>query len=743
MTGPHVGWRRHGPGLPCGLWSTGRAVLCAAVALLLALVPEPLLGQEYEDDSVEVTDVRFEGDLLFDKALLRDAIVTQATRCRVPVPFSGCIFGLMRDERYFDEAALRADLFRLRLFYFQRGYRSATIETDTIRNDRGIEVVFRIDPGEPVRITSVDVLGGEGLLPDGFARRLPVQVGQPFHLIAYEAARDSLIGMLKNEGYPRADVLAGYTISSGPGSTATVQYEIIPGTQARFGEIVITGNERIESSVIERMLSFRTGDLYRQDEIQRSQSNLFGLDVFRYAVVQPQMDSRQDSVIPVTVQVVEGNLHRIRLGAGINQGDCVNAEGRWTSHNFLGGARRLEIRGGISNVLAKQIENFPCNETGGERYDDLAGNLAADFTQPWFLGLRNTLGTGIFIERRSVPEVFVRNARGGYLSISRALGGRTSVALGYRPELTWLDAESDLYFCTNLVACEEKDIQVLTEPHWLAPLTLSLLRDRSNSLFSPTRGYILRLEAEQAAGVLGSDFAYTRLVGDLSWYHGLSDGVVLATRLRPGWARPQNEPGEVGTLGLNPQRRFFAGGPNSVRGYAQFRLGPKVLRVDGARLIMPVDSGGAGCTVESVNDGSCSAAPIAADHFEPRPVGGEAVLEGSVELRFPVAGEKWRGAAFVDFGQVWRTHDAIRLDEIEFTPGVGIRYFSPIGPIRVDVGYNMQGVELLPVITNQLDPADPTGRSGDLLKLNQDIRWNPRGSIIDRLQIHFSIGQAF
>src|SRR5690606_16192581 len=107
-------------------------------------------------------------------------------------------------------------------------------------------------------------------------------------------------------------------------------------------------------------------------------------------------DSRQDSVIPITVQVVEGNLHRIRLGAGINQGDCVNAEGRWTSHNFLGGARRLEIRGGISNVFAKQIEKFPCNETGGERYDELAGNLAADFTQPWFLGPRNTLGTGIF-----------------------------------------------------------------------------------------------------------------------------------------------------------------------------------------------------------------------------------------------------------------------------------------------------------------------------------------------------------
>ena len=718
-----------------------------ALALLAGLLPLPLRAQEAGPPRAEVVDLRFEGETLFHHALLRAAIVTQESGCSLPVPISfvTCTLGFGRVHHEFDAARLREDEVRLRIFYFQRGYREAVVETDTVRRKDGYEVVFRIDPGTPIRVASLEIAGAEEILPQDFGEHLPLRTGRPFNLLEYDAARDSIISAMRNHGYARADVLAGYDIPA-DSYEARVRFEVIPGTLARFGEIEVEGNRRVSDAVVRRFLTFRTGDLFRQSELLRSQSNLFGMDVFRHASVRARPDAGSDSVIPVTVQVNEGDIHRVRIGTGVNEADCVNAEGRWISRNFLGGARRLEVRGAISNVFARNLGgNFPCGEAAADTlYGRLTGSLSADFAQPWFFGPRNTLGVGLFVERRSVPTVFVRTARGGYLSFTRNLSSRTSASLSYRPELTRLDAEGDIFFCQSFVVCKEEDIEVLSQPHWLAPLNLSFSRDRSNDFFSPTRGYVLRLEAEEAARFLGSDFSYLRLIADLSTYRPLADGVVLATHLRSGWAKPHNGAKES-SFGLNPQRRFFAGGPNSVRGYAQYRLGPQVLKVDGNRLTLPVDSGGAGCAIAEVNAGTCDAGVLLArgnDGFEQRPVGGEALLEGSVELRFPLYGDKWRGAAFVDFGQVWAAGDRVRLDEIAITPGIGIRYNSPIGPIRVDVGYNGQGGDWLPVITDELDPTDGR-KTGDLLPLAKNVRWNPGGSFFDRLQFHFSIGQAF
>ena len=148
------------------------------------------------------------------------------------------------------------------------------------------------------------------------------------------------------------------------------------------------------------------------------------------------------------------------------------------------------------------------------------------------------------------------------------------------------------------------------------------------------------------------------------------------------------------------------------------------------------------------------------DAFFPSPTGGTRMLEGSLELRFPLAGQLWEGATFVDFGQVWNEDATPSLADLEFTPGMGIRFFSPIGPIRVDVAYRFGGGEELEVVTQALVPYDPAiheqgdqlnppyenyAHPGDLIVLNNKVLWeddlgpfNPR-----RFQLHFSIGQAF
>jgi outer membrane protein insertion porin family/translocation and assembly module TamA len=716
-------------------------------------------------DSLEVTRLSFVGARAFSESILATAIVTAPTRCVSIAPL--CWAGVGVDRQFLDGLALGADVVRLRIFYYQRGYRDAQITADTVRGSKGVDVTFRIDEGEPVRVISI-VYDSAGGLPASLMRNLPLARGAPFSLVAQEAGRDTLIQRLNNLGYARADALIGYTIPHDSPYVAHVRYELIPGERARFGEIEIAGAEKVTPAVVRRMLTFQSGDLYTREALLRSQRNLFGQELFRHAEIRAAPDPETDTLIDVRVQVNEGNLHRVRAGVGLSTAEYVNAEGRWISRSFLGGARRLEVRGSISNLLADQLGQTAVFTTCNGLYCRMSGSIAADFAQPWFFGPLNTLGTGLYFERRTLPQVFVRTAGGGYFTFSRALGIGESMSFGYRPELTKLETvDGDIIFCSNFVACGPREIEALREANWLSPFTFSYVRDRSNSIFAPSRGNQVRFEAEYAGKASASDFAYTRVAFDFVDYSTLARGLILAARLRSGWAHALGDADSA--LGVHPQKRFFAGGANSVRGFAQFELGPKLLTIDAANRLAVPDTlaDWPGCTPQAINDGTCDAAPLAKAEpgiFQIRPVGGATMLEGNIELRFPVFRERLRGAAFLDFGQVWVDQDAIDFGTLAWTPGLGVRYFSPIGPIRIDVGYNPVGAERVNVLTTEVEfcPEPPEGedpqcedilpgevydyrrlRNKRTLRPLDPVSWNPRDSFLDRLQFHFSIGQAF
>ncbi|HEX6135055.1 MAG TPA: BamA/TamA family outer membrane protein [Longimicrobiales bacterium] len=709
-------------------------------------------------DTVEVLSVRVEGAEQLPPALVRSMIATQPTRCVSAALQPVCWLGASLDRHYLDPRQLTADLLRVRFFYHQRGYREARVALDTTRVEDGIHVRFRIVEGAPVRVGSIEIQGAAEI-GGGITRNLPLRAGAPLSMVEFEATRDTLIARLANRGYAAADVLANYEIPAASAFRAEVEYQLIPGALTRFGEIRITGTERVSPAVVERMLTFREGDLYSRQALRRSQRNLFSLEVFRHAEIATGTPAEGDSVLPVVVQVNEGDLHRIRIGIGLSTSDFLNAEGRWVSRNFLGGARRLELRGRVSNIVAEPLRPLPMFEGCSGIYCDAAGSIAVDFSQPWFFHPQNTFGAGLFLERFTLPGVYVRTSRGGSFSLRRTFGRGGVASIGYRPELTQLESDGDLIFCVNFIVCEEREIDVLRASHWLAPIALSVGIDRSNNIFSPTAGYILRLDGEYAARETGSEFDYVRLLGEFSAYHDPFRGVVLATRLRPGWARAVGAPGAG--LGLHPQKRFFGGGPNSVRGFAQYRLGPQLLTVEDGRVLADSTGFRPDCTPQEINAGTCDVSGMAAqspDEFEPRPVGGAVLLEGNVEARFPIWTDRVRGAAFLDFGQVWQTQDDIRLGDLAWTPGLGIRYSSPIGPIRIDVGYNGTGAERLRVVTTEvchrvgdacndiqpgiIYPDDELGIRRQLRAL-PSVVWRPYDSFVDRLQFHFSIGQAF
>jgi outer membrane protein assembly complex protein YaeT len=695
--------------------------------ILLLLMAFSFAGGLAAQEPPEVRKITFAGVESFDESLLRAAIISTETDCNL---LGICAFGI--DRRYLDPIELRGDLVRLRMFYYQRGFRQTRIGLDSAKTKEGIGITFIISEGPPVRVASLAVTGADGV------GSLPLKIGEPFSLLDYSSSRDTIASRLANRGYARAEVLANYTIPRDTPLIAHVEFEVVPGDRLRFGPVVVEGQDKMSSSVIRRMLTFETGDYYSYDDVLRSQRNLFGLETFRHVDIRADVNATADTLVPVLVHVDEGNLRRLRFGVGVSTAEFVNTEASWTSRNFLGSARRVEARVRLYNIMADALHFVPLFEKTHEPYSDLSGSVSVDFSQPWLISPRNSVNAGVYAERRSLPDIFVRNARGGYLNFTRSLGVGESFAAGYRPELTELSAGGDLVFCVNFVACGADEIRVLREPHWLAPFAVSYARDKSNSLFAPSGGYIIRFEGEYAAAATGSDFTYSRVLAEITDYSTLARGVVLAARIRPGWARALGEPGQG--LGLHPQKRFFGGGANSVRGFAQYRMGPKLLTVNAADFLMQH------CASEEINAGTCDVGPLVESDpgsFEVRPVGGAAILEGNVELRLPTPVDKLRLAAFVDYGQVWQASSDATLRDIVFTPGFGLRFFSAIGPVRVDVGYNPRTAERLPVITTQVacDGITCTNTS-ELVELG-DVSWGRVDDWADRFQLHFSIGQAF
>ncbi|MFW6331041.1 MAG: BamA/OMP85 family outer membrane protein [Gemmatimonadota bacterium] len=742
---------------PRGAWLLVSAALLAGAAW-------PAAGQR-----PEVVALEFEGARSFTSQELASATVTRATRCRNILYQAVCWLGVGEDRAYLDPDELEADVFRLRVYYYERGFREVEIAADTVSAGDRVKVVFTIREGRPVRVDAVELAGAPASLR---IEPLPVAVGDPFDVVAYEATRDTLRSRLRDSGYARAEVLVGYSIEAEDPYAATLRYDMVPGPALRIGPIEVEGTVETSPTLVHRMLAFEEGDLYDRSALLRSQRNLYGLQVFQHAIVDADVDA-DTAVVPIRVRVAEGAMRRVRVGGGANNVECGNVEGRWLSRNFLGDGRRLSVTGRLGNLLINHCGWLVDDDYAS--YTDPTGVFSVDFTQPWFFGPRNNIGVGVFAERRNVPEVFVRSAAGGYVSVGRSLGGKAALSLAYRPEITGLDTHQagDLFFCVNFVSCTYEHLDVLRDPHMLAPLALSFTMDRTDALFRPSSGYTVRAEVEHAGTYTLSDFAYTRLQAEGSAYMGEPGGVVLATRIRGGigWPHPGGE--GSATLGLNPQKRFFAGGPNSVRGFDQYRLGPTVLGIDAVPwLVQPDDSltDGAGCSPGAVNDLSCDASGLARAHphlFDQRPSGGEVLLEGNMELRFPLPafGGKLRGAAFLDFGQVWRTRDDVSLNELMATPGLGVRYYTPVGPIRVDAAFNPRGTQELQVLTTRVETCtmDQPGcrRVGDAHRLavrNTDTvalldgpvtfgsplhEMDSLGDFLRRFNLQFSIGQAF
>ncbi len=710
----------------------------ALVFALVAVGSSRAVGQTFADP--EVVEITFAGNEAFSDGDLQSAILTQATRCRTflfifPLPLCPLTdWGVAHIREYLDDSELPLDLLRLKLHYRQRGYRVAMVDTTVVREGAKVRIQFDVQEGEPTRIRALSVVGGETLLDSAQIRKdLRLAVGDPLDLVALSEGERRLAERLRKEGYVHAQVLREYFIPSET-AEADVTLRVEPGPRVRVGDVRVVGSGEVGDDVVVELLRFRSGDWFREDRIVESQRSLYNLEALRWANIASERRSDTDTLIDLRVEVAPAPKRSLQTGLGLQTDECVQAQASLVYRNFLGDARILRFTGRVSNVLAKQLQGqFPCSDVStSEVYQELNYLLEVGFEQPVFSDGRNNLRASVFGERETVPDLYVRNAVGGQVAFSRRLQRSMQLTLGYQPALTSFAEESaDIYFCVNFGVCDPEDIEVLTEANWLSPITALWTYDRTDNPFAATRGWYLAVELEQAGDLTFSDYQYTRGTIDGAIFRKASEEIVLGWHLRTGTILPYEgnvfEGNVTSDAIVHPQKRFFAGGPQSVRGFGLNLLGPTVL------VLEEDDCSG----FDSFDD---CAQDLPPNDFNERPLGGNSVFEGSIEARFR-AGDRWTVAAFLDFGQVWETIDD--RAPLVATPGAGVRFRSPVGPLRLDVGYNPTGAKLKQVVV-VLD--DGSIEEVPHPVVYDPFTWDDPSALTEfwrRLRIQFSIGEAF
>jgi outer membrane protein assembly factor BamA len=747
----------------------------------------PLAAQAHRDVSPtpEVRKLVLAGvSKAIDKDELRANIYTTATSCESALLSLVCKFSRWRaieNRHYLDRQELRRDVLRIRVFYYKRGFRETEVDTAVTQlNEKQVEVRFNIREGPPTLVTGVAIAADSTLLTRRRIRQFRfLRRGQPLDLNKLDSMRVAITNELWERGYADAQVDTSSTVDP-VARTAQVQFRVVPNHLTRVGQIVISGTDEISPTTVQNSLTFKPGDLFRRSAVLESQRNLYESNLFRLASLQVPQSS--DSVKTVNVLLREAQLHEARLSGGFNTVDFIQTEGRFTHYNLLGGARRLDATVTLGNLFANQLDGagiFHAVQVDttitGNASDFLAPtwNVSVQFTQPAFLRRpRNSLGFGGFAQRRSVPAVVIDRGYGGNVTFTRTLGQRAPASLNYVFEVTRVQA-GDAYFCVNFGVCDNTTINNLRSHQRLSPALATMLVDRTDVPLSPTSGYTARFDLEHASQATLSDYSYNRLFGEGTIYRRMGGPrSVLAGRLRVGFVRPFV--GKNGEAVLHPRKRFYAGGSQSVRGFGENQLGPRILTLPHGFLINALTTSGTRCDAFSEairfcdpntardSTGTTNKAtglvtfPLASDDdFTPSPLGGTSLVEASVEYRFPLFLSNLGGAVFIDGAAVGervfdplsgglRTFKDLVTGAGAITPGFGIRYYSPVGPIRVDLGINPSRAEDLPVVTELVRNGRTT-----LIPLDTPRRYsaggggNGIGRLLNRLTLHLSIGQAY
>lgn len=517
--------------------------------------------------------------------------------------------------------------------YLQEGFQDIQIETQFQYNSQKtmVNLIFSVAEGPRSLITGVEFEGNEAILTDELLKNLELQPGVPFDTFPARRDLDGLLSIYGNKGYLYSEITTRLTFTEDR-SGVSIRYLVNEGPLVRFGSILISGNTFTRENVIRREVLFKTGDPYTEDAIQRTRREIQKLGILGNIKLQPvvPIDSKNpETVKDLRIKVRELSKMALDFGVGYADEERLRGFAQATHRNLWGTGRSLRLR---AQGSARETK------------------YSTTYTEPWALG-RDMTGQIQVFKQTLIRDTYETVSYGAKVGLVKDLTARLRTGLEY-------EFENNRF---RNVTAEEEFLEEDQRAN-VASLNPFLTWDTRDNPFNPTSGFIQKLVFRDAALILGSQVQFVKTTVQSSWFFPLTQWSVLAISARGGFADRFGETkttpifGEVELVPLN--ERFFVGGRNTVRGYAQDELG--IL----------------GKTIDENGEA----------------IGGNAMLVFNTELRISLP----LGLGLVlfhDRGNVFRTRANVNLRELKSTVGGGLWFKTPVGPLRLDYGYKLDREE--------------------------------------------------
>lgn len=583
-----------------------------------------------------VDDIQFHGNNEISDGKLKDVMLTTD-----PSWYSFLLF--WQKPKPYDKEVFLSDLLRIEKFYHQEGYLGARVARyEETYNEAGDKVRLHvyIEEGAPTLVREVQFIyemTSEHLEPpEKYTKMVELREGKRYREELLRQDYNKLVDWFANNGFPYIQARVKPVFDEKE-HRVDLEWHLKPGEYSYFGEI--------EVKHLGRTSTARNDGSKKKEQREHVSDGV----IHRGLGLKPGQPFNQKKLVEAQSEIYRLELFQfVGIRAEFkNRPEQVPIEVRVSEAvprtlKFGAGYGSQE---GLRGFASWRHRNF----LGGGRIlraqakhaqKILPADVSLELTQPYFLSNRNDLVFTPFFVWQNEESFEVRR-----------LGFETT----FNRRLT---RNSNIFF-TNII--ERDSVQVKGQD--VAPelerlynksiFRVGLTHDSSDEFFNPSRGKKFIVVAEDAGRILRTPFKYMKLHTDQRLYHRISRHTVAALRLFVGTMAP------IGGSENTPiEERFFAGGTNSVRGWGRQLLGPQ--RVDSTGSVIPV--------------------------------GGNSIIEGNIELRRPLFGQL-AGTAFLDYGNVWRDWDGWDPLDLHYAVGAGLRYHTPIGPVRVDFAWKINKQE--------------------------------------------------
>ena len=607
------------------------------------------------------------------------------------------------EEQSDDTAVLQSSTQALEALYHARGYSGAKVTATVQRfpQTEHEEIRFQIDHGPRTKIAGVLFRGNHGISRKSLRKAIGLQktgrIRQGFYTKAQRNQDvETLTELYLREGFPAVRI-KGKTQFDATRESAVVIFQIDEGARTRIGQVTLSGNRALSTETL--LISLSPGQPYEERRVKTAAHQIqaaYARAGYLYATVKTET-AFSDNGTRADIRYVIDEGRPVRMGALQIDGN------RRTKPGVL--LREMAIQSGEpynpEAILKSQKNLYRTGYFSSVRFEPVGIESQPDMldvhlavTERLHMPVAFGLGYGEHERLRGFFEIADRNLFGGGQEVrlraagsgleekytfslhepwifSRRLNARLALTTGEQREVTYdlqtksavagiekplsdtlkgtLQYQFERHRISRAVLLSPEDVGKFN----LATINIALVRDTRNDPFNPQRGSLASVTFRQGAKLIGSEVQMVKLSLQYSIYHSLSERFLLALSARAGAADRFGE-----TELIPPPERFLLGGRNTVRGYAADRLG--------------IPFGRSGATLDAKG----------------RPIGGNALLTFNEELRIALP-RSFGLVFFFDHGNVWDDLPAVSLSEIKSTVGMGMRYHTPVGPLRLDWGYKL------------------------------------------------------